>query len=659
MPRIDLIQLRSGNSADWTEVDPILETAEVGLELDTGSMKVGDAVSPWTSLPYFDGGMATAGPQGPPGPQGNPGTTGPPGENGQIGIPGPVGPFGPPAVVMQPEAPDSTDVLWCDTDEVATAGIPGPVGPPGAGVPAGGTLGQQIVMGSVTTVWQSKGVFDVRDYGAVGNGTTDDSTAINAAITAAAVVGGEVFFPAGTWIAKNLAVKTNVVYRGVGRASVVKLANAANTDLFVTDNFSSLTGGTTQAGPSGFRFQSLTLDGNRANNTSGWPLRIYGSSYTVQNVWVREGKSGGVWSQWGSGGTNMEAHWSSFKIFNCEGVLLDWGGPHDSLMVNGSVFNDGTQPLTTGKLIYIHGQNAGTQWTNIHAWGNSTHCIDVIGSQFFTNCQAEGAITACVRFQSNYAQWTGGHIFGTNSGTEIGLQLGLTAVTSAKGNRVANTMFSKFAAGSFPIKFESSAGSNVIEGEIGFPTTATALYTGTPFATLGQEDRMEVRSADPIGMATEWAVPKVQTSKLWFPATDFEIITGTPTLGVQQLTPVWLFDASVVEVVGLSVMLPSWWLTASIGFRWANAGAGTGDVAWAFRYDFIAAGQTMGTYTSLFQNAIPAGLVDVVVDQTQTGAITNVANQAMLARLERNASTGTDTLANDAALIGIEFTRLT
>lgn len=40
----------------------------------------------------------------------------------------------------------------------------------------------------------SGGVFDVRDFGAVGDGTTDDSTAINAADTAAAEVGGIVRF---------------------------------------------------------------------------------------------------------------------------------------------------------------------------------------------------------------------------------------------------------------------------------------------------------------------------------------------------------------------------------------------------------------------------------------------------------------------------------
>lgn len=44
-----------------------------------------------------------------------------------------------------------------------------------------------------------EGLYDVKDYGALGDGTTDDTTAVQAAITAAAVNGGTVFFPPGTY----------------------------------------------------------------------------------------------------------------------------------------------------------------------------------------------------------------------------------------------------------------------------------------------------------------------------------------------------------------------------------------------------------------------------------------------------------------------------
>jgi hypothetical protein len=63
--------------------------------------------------------------------------------------------------------------------------------------------------------------FNVLDYGAVGNGTTDDTAAIQAAINAAyANGGGQVYFPARTYkITSTLTLKSNIRYQGEGTAS--------------------------------------------------------------------------------------------------------------------------------------------------------------------------------------------------------------------------------------------------------------------------------------------------------------------------------------------------------------------------------------------------------------------------------------------------------
>ena len=46
------IQLRRGNAATWTSVDPVLGQGEIGWEIDTGLHKVGDGSTAWTSLSY-------------------------------------------------------------------------------------------------------------------------------------------------------------------------------------------------------------------------------------------------------------------------------------------------------------------------------------------------------------------------------------------------------------------------------------------------------------------------------------------------------------------------------------------------------------------------------------------------------------------------------
>lgn len=50
------IQLRRGTAAEWTAENPILALAEIGIETDTNSFKIGDGSTSWSSLSY--GGIA-------------------------------------------------------------------------------------------------------------------------------------------------------------------------------------------------------------------------------------------------------------------------------------------------------------------------------------------------------------------------------------------------------------------------------------------------------------------------------------------------------------------------------------------------------------------------------------------------------------------------
>jgi len=98
-------------------------------------------------------------------------------------------------------------------------------------------------------------VFNVKFYGATGNGTTDDITAINTALTAAD--GKALYFPAGTYVisAPITAAVDNVRIYGDGpRASIIYLEDGAN-DIMMT------TGG------DGWIIEDIGFDGNDANNT--------------------------------------------------------------------------------------------------------------------------------------------------------------------------------------------------------------------------------------------------------------------------------------------------------------------------------------------------------------------------------------------------------
>lgn len=46
------IQLRNDTASNWTAEDPILAQGEMGIESDTGKVKLGDGSTAWSSLDY-------------------------------------------------------------------------------------------------------------------------------------------------------------------------------------------------------------------------------------------------------------------------------------------------------------------------------------------------------------------------------------------------------------------------------------------------------------------------------------------------------------------------------------------------------------------------------------------------------------------------------
>src|SRR4051812_35818639 len=63
----------------------------------------------------------------------------------------------------------------------------------------------------IRPVFAAQPYFNIRDYGAKGDGKNVDSKAINDAIDAASKVGGgTVYFPAGTYLSYSIRLKSNI-----------------------------------------------------------------------------------------------------------------------------------------------------------------------------------------------------------------------------------------------------------------------------------------------------------------------------------------------------------------------------------------------------------------------------------------------------------------
>jgi len=91
----------------------------------------------------------------------------------------------------------------------------------------------QTTAGNMTNLWDQvapTGAFSVTTYGATGNGSTDDTTAVQAAITACGVAGGgTVVFPPGAYLISSSLVIShpNVRLLGAGRvATEIKIATS-------------------------------------------------------------------------------------------------------------------------------------------------------------------------------------------------------------------------------------------------------------------------------------------------------------------------------------------------------------------------------------------------------------------------------------------------
>lgn len=308
------------------------------------------------------------------------------------------------------------------------------------------------------TVQRNLIYFNVKDYGAQGDGVTNDTTAIQAAINAAVggitngtnTAGGTVLFPAGTYIHTGLTLYSYVHLRGTGYSStVLQLKNGANADCIQGYNAISLIGGSSSGGIANFGLYDLTIDGNKSNQTgTSYGLRWYGYGYTLQNIRVRNTYSDALRSDWNGGATVSGSNTDQMEavIMNCKfhdtgtgAIGVNFTGPHDSLFTNVISFKTGSH------CFYLGPNVGGTQCLNCHGWGSALDVGAVSwlieGLVTCVNCEGEGSDEVQVVMLANNSTWASGRIFSggitvdgaanNTSGVQIGQQASLTLKSAA------------------------------------------------------------------------------------------------------------------------------------------------------------------------------------------------------------------------------------
>lgn len=298
--------------------------------------------------------------------------------------------------------------------------------------PVGTQVEQIISAGNLTNLWAAinRGrLYNVLDYGATGNGTTDDTTAIQAAITAAQTAGGgTVYVPGGTYlISATLNVTTdNVQIIGAGWSSQILASAVSFTGSYMLyvqslSNFRY-----------GIRVQDIFWNGNSVAALGGLNLE---STYhgVLDHVRVRY----------------------------CAGISVYWNGVSGKFGAYNTMVDCTVTDGTTASSVGVSTNNS--EWlvikactfvtfTTAGAYGvilNNLNCI-VQGSRFdnidtalylsfssrciISGCQFDRAYTRFINVRGNQSSIIEGCSFNTRSGT------GTECIYVNDGNNESNTI---------------------------------------------------------------------------------------------------------------------------------------------------------------------------------------------------------------------------
>jgi hypothetical protein len=203
--------------------------------------------------------------------------------------------------------------------------------------------------------------FNVRDFGAVGDGVTDDTAAIEAALAAMPALtgtftasGGMIFFPAGRYMTQGGHISPSarrIHVRGAGRYNtfLYKIAGSTASDVFTFNG--SYTG-----------IRDLTINGD-TTAASGDGIVLNAQACYALDVFVTSTGGNGITLGKTASAINSELRGVIVRLANAYGIeVVSGSGSTDCQWSNVNVGNSGK----SGVRIATGAQ----QMTNVHVWGS-------------------------------------------------------------------------------------------------------------------------------------------------------------------------------------------------------------------------------------------------------------------------------------------------
>lgn len=245
------------------------------------------------------------------------------------------------------------------------------------------------------------GFVSVKEYGATGDGSTDDTSAINTAAAAAAAAGKALYVPSGTYIVNAPIVMWNdgVIFGDGPKQSILKAKASTNVGAIISGS-----------SYDGFQIRGIQLNGNDTNSATTSGFYCAGSNkFHVDNLYIYDCSNYGmdIDGPDSSYTFGMEASITNCCIEKVGYHGINFIGPHDSYFSN-IIIIDASQDSNAGFSGLYVGASTNGRFVNVHCWHRSgvtnrvAYAVDCNGSgNEFIGCHFEGAATSAAHINSS------------------------------------------------------------------------------------------------------------------------------------------------------------------------------------------------------------------------------------------------------------------
>lgn len=213
------------------------------------------------------------------------------------------------------------------------------------------------------------------DFGATGDGLTDDSASLQMALDTAEQRGGGMVILGSGVFRCNLTIGSRVSLVGMGpRATTLISVPGANRSVIEGRGFADWTGtdkGTPETrGANYVGIANLCIDGNRGTNERGCGIRIWGRAQILQDLIVQNCAEDGIFLEFtthdaGEIEDDLEGFFTNIKTIKNGGNGWTHRGPHDSILSQFVTFsNDGWGFKSEGRRGSYNGGISGMGWNS-------------------------------------------------------------------------------------------------------------------------------------------------------------------------------------------------------------------------------------------------------------------------------------------------------